>query len=319
MKAGLLYDERYLQHDTGEGHPECPARLTKTWEYLNKQPWCNRLRHLTAKPADETWIESVHTAEYISRVRHACRRGESMLDTPDVRISQASFEIALLAAGGAMVLADELMKGEIQNGFGLLRPPGHHAEKSIAMGFCLFNHIAVLARYLQKHHGLEKIFILDWDVHHGNGTQHAFEEDPSVFYASLHEYPYYPGTGDAYEIGTGPGKGTTLNYPMAAGAGDRDYVRAFEDEILPAMDSFEPEAVLISAGFDAHEADPLAHIQLSTEFYGWMTRQVLEVARKHAAGRVISLLEGGYHLDYLPLSIAEHMKALAGIQKSDKR
>jgi acetoin utilization deacetylase AcuC-like enzyme len=237
-----------------------------------------------------------------------------MLDTPDVGISEKSYEIALLAAGGGLALADQIMQGKIQNGFGLVRPPGHHAEKELAMGFCIFNNIAILAKYLQKKHGLEKILILDWDVHHGNGTQHTFYEDPSVLYVSLHQYPFYPGTGASHEMGSGRGKGFTLNCPMPAGSGDKDYETAFLKKILPKVRDFKPEFVLISAGFDAHFADPLASINLSTEFYGWMTERMMEIAGKHSSGRIISLLEGGYNLDYLPHCIATHLAVLAGME-----
>jgi acetoin utilization deacetylase AcuC-like enzyme len=219
---------------------------------------------------------------------------------------------ARLAAGAGLSLADELMAGTIRNGFALLRPPGHHAEKSQALGFCLFNNIAILARYLQRRHGLEKILILDWDVHHGNGTQHAFEEDPSVFYISLHQFPFYPGTGAGHEKGSGRGKGYTLNCPMPAGAWDGDYRTAFENVILPRAREYRPDAVLISAGFDAHFSDPLAQVQLSTEMYGWMTREIMAVAQEFSGGRVLSLLEGGYDLEYLPRCIEAHVAVLAG-------
>ncbi len=181
----------------------------------------------------------------------------------------------------------------------------------MAMGFCLFNNVAILARYLQKHHGLEKILILDWDVHHGNGTQHAFEEDPSVLYASLHQYPFYPGTGAASETGIGRGRGATLNCPMPARSGDAEYEQAFLRKILPTVETFKPQIVLISAGFDAHREDPLAGVCLSTEFFGWMTERMKEAAHQFSGGRLISLLEGGYHLDYLPRCIEAHLKALS--------
>ena len=178
------------------------------------------------------------------------------------------------------------------------------------MGFCLFNSIAISARYLQQRYGIEKVLILDWDVHHGNGTQHSFEQDPSVQFISLHQYPYYPGSGAHSETGIGPGKGATVNCPMLVGATDADYERAFTERVLPAIEKFQPQVVLISAGFDAHFADPLAHINLTTEFYGWMTMTMLEVADRYADARLISLLEGGYSLEYLPLCVATHLKTL---------
>ena len=234
-------------------------------------------------------------------------------------MSQASFEIALLAAGGVLALADAVIQGKANNGFALVRPPGHHAERDVALGFCLFNNIAIAARYLQQEYGLEKIVILDWDVHHGNGTQHSFESDPSIFYISLHQYPHYPGTGAYSETGIGDGSGTTLNCPMPAGSDDSHYEQAFREKILPAVNSYSPDVILISAGFDAHQADPLGSINLSTAFYAWMTERMLETADQHANGRLISVLEGGYALDALAASVSGHLQSLAGISRPDGR
>ncbi|MBI3313717.1 MAG: histone deacetylase [Candidatus Omnitrophica bacterium] len=311
MATGFLYDARYLEHDTGKGHPESPARLQSSISHLRNLPWFSRLKNFAPKPADEKWIETVHSLEYIRRAEEVSRSGFAYLDTRDVMISEKSFAIAKLAVGGALELADQMMGGHIQNGFALLRPPGHHAEQEYAMGFCIFNNIAITARYLQKQHRLDKILILDWDVHHGNGTQHTFEEDPSVFYISLHQFPFYPGTGRADEVGIGKGKGATLNCPMEAGSTDRDYEHAFTQKILPAIKKYKPEAVLISAGFDAHTADPLAQICLSTEFYGWMTQRMMEAADQSAGGKILSLLEGGYNLDVMPHCIAAHLEVLS--------
>ena len=194
-----------------------------------------------------------------------------------------------------------------------MRPPGHHAEHDQAMGFCILNNVAILARYLKAVHGLDKVLVLDWDVHHGNGTQHTFEEDPSVLFASTHQYPFYPGTGAWSETGIGKGRGATLNCPMRAGSDDKDYEAAFMEKILPAIDQFKPEFIIISAGFDAHRDDPLGEINLSTGFYGWMTDRIMEMADKHAGGRIVSVLEGGYNLAMLPLCIEEHLKGLSGI------
>ena len=239
-----------------------------------------------------------------------CEAGARRLDDPDVSISIESFDIARLASGGTLQLIDSVMRGEIDNGFALIRPPGHHAEFNRAMGFCLFNNVAVGARYLQKEYGLDKILILDWDVHHGNGTQHSFEEDPSVMYVSLHQYPFYPGTGAYSETGIGAGQSATVNCPMPAGASDFHYEQAFTERVLPAISKFKPDAVLLSAGFDAHQSDPLAQINLTTEFYSWMSLRMMEIANQFAEGRLVSLLEGGYNLDYLPLCVATHLKVL---------
>lgn len=310
MHTGFLYDPIFLEHDTGPGHPECARRLTATLEYLQQQDWFAQLLPLKPKAIDRHWLLQVHTADYIQRVEAACRNGAPYLDTPDVSISQRSYEVALYAAGSGLVLADELLAGRIDNGFALLRPPGHHAEADMALGFCLFNNIAILARYLQQQHGLERIAILDWDVHHGNGTQHAFESDGSVLYASIHQYPFYPGSGGDQETGHAAGRGTTLNCPVPAGTTDQDYEQLFRQRILPAIANFQPDILLVSAGFDAHRSDPLAGVSLSTEFYGWMTQRIMETADHHAGGRLLSLLEGGYDLQALPHCIAAHLKTL---------
>ncbi len=312
MATGLLYDPRFLEHDAGRHHPERKERLLSAARAIAAQPWAAALVAVEPRPAGRDAIERIHAGEYIERAAEACRAGLPYLDVADVGISQRSYEVALLAAGGALELGDRVVRGELDNGFCLLRPPGHHAERNLALGFCLFNNAAVLARHLQAEHGIDKVLILDWDVHHGNGTQHAFEEDPSVLYVSLHQYPYYPGTGAAAETGTGRGAGATLNCPMPAGAGDHDYQRAFRERILPAIERFAPEVVILSAGFDAHADDPLAQVCLSTGCYRWMSERMMEVAERHAGGRLISLLEGGYDLDALAESVTTHLAVLAG-------
>lgn len=311
MTTGFLYDPRYLDHDTGPGHPERSDRLLVTMDFLERQVWFGNLVRIAPRRADREWIETIHAPSYVARAELACQQESPYLDVLDVSISRDSYDVALLAAGGVLALADSLIKGEIDTGFALIRPPGHHAEQSMALGFCLFNNVAILTRYLQRRYGLDKILILDWDVHHGNGTQHSFESDPSVLYVSLHQYPFYPGTGSSSEAGTGAGHGATLNCPMSSGAGDADYREAFVDKILPKVNAFEPEVVLISAGFDAHHEDPLANINLSTEFFGWMTACMLDVADRCAEGRLLSLLEGGYSLSALPRCISEHLLVLS--------
>ena len=316
MTTGFLYDDRFLDHDAGIRHPERRERLTSTMAHLESQPWFEQLHMLAPRPADESWIESIHSSDLIARARSACQQELPFLDVMDVGVSRDSFDVALLAVGGALELADRVVAGDVDNGFALCRPPGHHAEHNQALGFCLFNNVAIAARYLQKEHGFDKILILDWDVHHGNGTQHSFEDDPSVLYVSTHQYPYYPGTGSYSETGIGPGKGATLNCPMPAGADDAQYMEAFTEKILPAVDAFGPEFVIVSAGFDAHVDDPLAGICLSTEFFGWMTARLLEVAEKHSGGKLIALLEGGYNINKLPLCVGEHLEVLAGLKQA---
>ena len=318
MKTGISYDAEYLRHDTGPGHPECRERLTSSMEYLRVQPWFERLIPVRTNPAARESLGSIHSDEYIERAEQTCRRGAPVLDSLDVTVSRDSFDVALLAAGAPLALADRIIAGELDNGFAMVRPPGHHAERGMALGFCLFNNVAILARHLQQRHGVDKVLILDWDVHHGNGTQHSFDDDPSVLYISTHQYPFYPGTGAWYEEGTGRGKGATLNCPMPAGSTDADYELAFAEKILPKINSFRPEFVIISAGFDAHRDDPLAQICLSTEFFGWMTERLMEEAGKHARGRIVSVLEGGYNLHKLPLCIGEHLAMLSGNRRPER-
>jgi len=313
MRTAFISDQRFLDHDTGAGHPERPARLSHTLKLLKAQNWFGQLQQLDAQACATQWLRSVHDSALLERAKDSCARGLPYLDTPDVAISTGSYDIALLAAGSVLVLADQIASGACDNGFALVRPPGHHAERDAALGFCLFNNIAIAARYLQRQHGLERILILDWDVHHGNGTQHLFEKDPNVFYISLHQYPHYPGTGARTENGSGSGRGATLNCPMPAGAGDAAYAQAFSEKVLPAIDHFQPDIILISAGFDAHQADPLGDIDLSTDHYHWMTERLLEMTAKHCDNRLLSVLEGGYHLDALAQSVATHLEALAGI------
>jgi acetoin utilization deacetylase AcuC-like enzyme len=279
-------------------------------QHLQHLDWFPGLTRYSPRPAERHWVETVHTDEYIRRAESACSAGLPFLDSMDVAISPRSYEVALLAAGAPLALADALVAGEIHNGFALVRPPGHHAEHNTALGFCLFNNVAILARYLQRQHGFDKIAIVDWDVHHGNGTQHTFESDPSVLYVSTHQYPYYPGTGAASERGEGRGKGTIVNCPMRAGSTDSAYELAFMERIIPALEAYAPEVILISAGFDAHRDDPLAEINLSTAAFSWMSERVLEIADHRAGGRVISLLEGGYNLTRLGDCVAAHLVEL---------
>lgn len=311
MVTGFAFDADFLKHDAGFGHPECPGRLSRSMEYLRTRPWFASLRNVKSRPCEPDWIAKIHSSQYIKHARDACRSGLPYLDSPDVGICKDSYDIALLAAGTPLAMADEIMNKNIDNGFAMSRPPGHHAEFNIALGFCIFNNVAILARYLQTRYGFDKILILDWDVHHGNGTQHSFEEDPSVLYISTHQYPFYPGTGSYTETGKGKGAGSVLNCPMPAGSTDQDYAREFKDKIIPKIQTFKPEFIVISAGFDAHRDDPLADICLSTEFFGWMTERMMEMADQFCHGKIISLLEGGYNLNMLPLCIEQHLLKLS--------
>ncbi|MFT5115805.1 MAG: acetoin utilization deacetylase AcuC-like enzyme [Parasphingorhabdus sp.] len=309
--TAFLYDPRFLQHDTGQGHPERSSRLSHAIEFLQQRPYFDSLQQVAPAPCAEQWIETIHSGDYINRTKQACNDGVSYIDSPDVAVCSSSWDVANLAVGGVLAIADAVIGGEVQNGFAMIRPPGHHAEHDTALGFCLFNNVAITARYLQAFHGLERILILDWDVHHGNGTQHSFESDDSVMYISLHQYPFYPGSGAWSETGIGKGLGATVNCPMNAGAGNAEYEQAFKERIFPAIHSFKPDAVLLSAGFDAHGQDPLGAINLTTDFYHWMTVRMKEIADQYCQGRIISMLEGGYDLLALASCIDTHIETLS--------
>jgi acetoin utilization deacetylase AcuC-like enzyme len=309
--VGFIYHPDYLKHDTGIGHPERPQRLQAVMQHLLKSELWKKLEHLRPSPAPLEILYAVHPESYVEMIKRRCLAGETVLDTGDTHACRESYDAALLAAGAVLQAVDGVMKGELSAAFCAVRPPGHHAESEAAMGFCLFNNIAIGARYAQKKYGVERVAILDWDVHHGNGTQEIFYADDSVFYISLHQYPYYPGTGAANETGTGNGEGLTLNCPMAAGSGWKEYEEAFRSKILPALHKFQPHLVMISAGFDAHKDDPLAHIQLTEDSFAEMTNMMMEIASKYCNGKIISVLEGGYDLQALARSVEKHVHALA--------
>jgi acetoin utilization deacetylase AcuC-like enzyme len=260
--------------------------------------------------AELKWIERIHGAAYIHRVEDYCRSGRAIIDSMDTGISSRSYDVSLLAAGGALAAADAIMEGRVGQAFAAARPPGHHALRDVAMGFCLFNNVAITARYLQERHGLERILIVDWDVHHGNGTQDLFYDDPSVFFFSIHQYPFYPGTGGAQETGVGEGAGFTLNAPMPAGAGNEPYQRVFDEVLGPRVLAFKPQFILISAGFDAHRDDPLGGMLVTEKGYARITDSVRTWAADLCRGRVLSLLEGGYDLRALGRSVESHLGRL---------
>ncbi len=310
MKTAYVHDPVFLTHDTGRGHPERAGRLEAVQALMVAQDWYENLQQVSPVPVAPKWIEQVHAPGYMQRIRQACVAGAPWIDTPDVAVSPESADVALMATGSLLALVDMVMTGQVDNGFASVRPPGHHAEQDAAMGFCLYNSVAIAVRYLQQQHGVERVLILDWDVHHGNGTQHTFECDPSVMFISLHQYPHYPGTGLRSETGVDAGEGTTVNCPMSPGSGDDHYRLAFEEVVVPRANAFNPDFILLSAGFDAHQADPLGSIQLTNESYAWMTRAVMEVADRCCSGRVASVLEGGYDLQALAESVSEHVRVL---------
>ncbi|MCK4548153.1 MAG: histone deacetylase [Candidatus Eisenbacteria sp.] len=309
-KVGLVYSPVYLEHDMGPAHPESPARLKAIIRHLEETGLKEKLVDIEPSPSPVEWIEQIHAPEYIQFVKDICDAGGGLLDYGDTTACAKSYHAALTAAGAGLAAVDAVMDGKIGRAFCAVRPPGHHAERDRAMGFCLFNNIAIAAVYIQKKHKIERVLILDWDVHHGNGTEHTFCESSDVFYASIHQYPHYPGTGAARDC-TGRGKrGFTLNVPLPAGSGDDAYIEALKEEILPRAREFKPGFVLISAGFDAHRMDPLAGMELTDDGYRGMTRMLCELAEETAGGRVVSFLEGGYDLSAMPRSVAAHIEEL---------
>ena len=308
--VGFVTHPLFAEHLTGAGHPERPERLAAIEARLRTSGIWDELAVHEPPAAPLAWLTAVHAPDYVRHLERACELGSAMLDAGDTTVSPQSYRAAALAAGGAVDAADRVLSGEWRNAFVACRPPGHHAEAREAMGFCLLNNVAVAARWLRNEGGVQRVAILDWDVHHGNGTQHVFESDPTVFYASLHQWPWYPGTGAADERGTGEGRGATLNCPLAAGTGDVEWLRALEDQVLPALEAFAPEFVLISAGFDAHDADPLSTTHVTDEGFRRMTQLVRDFAGSRCQGRLVSVLEGGYDLDALGRSVEAHVSEL---------
>jgi acetoin utilization deacetylase AcuC-like enzyme len=310
--TGLAQDERFQRHLTGAGHPERPQRLAQIGSVLRERGIEQACKPVEIVPIDMELVHRIHEQTYVERFRQACSDRRPYIDTPDSGICPESYEIAQLAAGTVIRAVDDVMAGRLDNAFCPVRPPGHHAEFHRSMGFCMFNNIALAARRLLDDHGLTRVLVFDFDVHHGNGTQHTFEEDDRVLFVSLHGHPrfVYPGTGYEHERGRGKAAGLTVNVPMLPGSGDEDYRRAFEHPVLPAIEKYRPQFVLISAGFDAHRADPLAPLELETESYGWMTDAIITIAKAHAEGRILSILEGGYDLDALGDSVSLHVTRL---------
>jgi acetoin utilization deacetylase AcuC-like enzyme len=308
--TGFVYDPVYLKHQTGLGHPERSERLTAIVERLKTNGMLAQLTAIKPMPASLEWISTVHSPDYIERVKNESRSGQGYVDSPDSPAGRDSFEVAQMAAGAPLAAIDEVMTGRVRNAFCAVRPPGHHALKNRAMGFCLFNNVAIAARYLQQKYRLARVLIVDWDVHHGNGTQAMFYDDPSVFYFSTHQFPFYPGTGFAEETGSGKGVGYTLNVPLRAGCGDAEYLRAFEEKLKPAADAFKPNFVLVSAGFDAAQNDLLGGMRISPNGFAALTRIVKKIAEQHCQGRLVALLEGGYNLESLAASVEAHVRAL---------
>lgn len=320
-KTGLVYHDVYLEHGTGEYHPESPQRLKAIIEVLNSSlpPEDLHRLDLSIHPRADIiqWIEQAHRSEHVHTIQsHQPSQGLGSLDG-DTTVSPRSYPVSLLAVEGTLTAVDAVMNHEISNAFCAVRPPGHHAESNRAMGFCLFNNVAIAARYIQKRHHLKNILIIDWDVHHGNGTQEIFYDDPSVFYFSLHQHPLYPGTGSPEERGRGKGDGFTRNCPLSPGKGDLEYVGLFDTALKPIVDAFHPDFILISAGFDAHRDDPLANMRVTEAGFIEMTQKTLEWANQYCQGRIVSCLEGGYDLKALARSVRDHVKTLSITSKKE--
>ena len=309
---GVLIDERFRRHATGAGHPETPARLDVIASALESSGVMDACEPLAGEPVSEAHMQTVHGHDYLTRLDSACRQGVPYLDAADTPICPESFEIAKLAAGGVVHAARLVARGTLKRAFCAVRPPGHHAEANRSMGFCLLNNVAIAAYVLKEEFGLTRLLIVDFDVHHCNGTQHAFEADPSVLVISLHGHPNYlfPGTGREEEVGIGPGVGYTTNIPLEPGATDDDYRAAFDGRIKPAVARYAPQFILVSAGFDAHRDDELGNLSTTDEIYSWMTTALVKMADQHAGGRLVSVLEGGYNHDVLQRCVPEHVRLL---------
>ena len=308
--TGIVADPVCKDHVTGPGHPERRERFDAVMEGLGRSGLLERLVKIEPRVANKNELLLCHRADYLEEVKEAILGGAEELDGGDTRVCAESWEAALDAAGGILNAVDAVAEERVGNAFCVVRPPGHHASAARAMGFCIFNNVAIAARYAQTKHGLKRALIVDWDVHHGNGTQDIFYEDGSVFFFSTHQSPWYPGTGPAQETGAGAGKGTTLNCPLPAGSGRKEIFHAFREKLVPAADAFRPDIVFISAGFDSRMDDPLGSFTLSDADFAELTGIVAGIARKYAGGRLVSVLEGGYNLRGLAEASCAHMKAL---------
>ncbi len=294
--TGFVFDPSFLDHDAGWGHPERKERLTAILEHLDDAGFRSSLVDIPSPPAEERWLTEVHHPQYPELVQSVCESGASMLPTGDTNVCGDSDIIARKAAGGVLAACDAIMEGRVRNAFCAVRPPGHHATHRGGMGFCVYNNVAVAARYLQRRHGLENIAILDWDVHHGNGTQDIFYEDPTVLFMSTHLWPFYPGGGLDTEKGAGDGIGFTINIPTAAGDGDDDILAAF-DVFRRETEAFAPDFILVSAGYDSHEDDLLGSMRVTDEGFAQLAGVVRSLADDLCDGRLLATLEGGYTLD----------------------
>jgi acetoin utilization deacetylase AcuC-like enzyme len=309
-KTGIVTDPLYIKHNPGLGHPESPARLESIYSKIKKTNLYDKLQEIPPRPATREEICYIHQSKYYQQVEQTDGR-EVSLD-PDTTTSADSFRAAELAAGGTLALVEAVVQGEIDNGYALVRPPGHHAEHNRAMGFCLFNNVAIAAEYALKKLGLSKVLIVDWDLHHGNGTMHSFNQRSDVVYFSTHQYPYYPGTGAIQDIGIGQGAGYTINVPLATGMGDTEYRAVFVEILAPIVKEYSPDLMLISTGFDTYYQDPLGGMKMTAEGYGMLSGELINMANQACDGKLVFVLEGGYNLEGLSNGVIYCLQALLG-------
>jgi len=313
LSTAYVYDPIYLEHNL-PGHPENKERLVRIVELLESQRMLKKLTPVEATPVSMERLTRNHSQQYIDTVRQMAERGGGHLDL-DTYMGPRSYEAALMASGGLVNAVEAVLDGKVNNAFALVRPPGHHALQSRGMGFCIFNNVAVAARYALEEKGLERVLIVDFDVHHGNGTQDAFYDESCVLYFSTHQYPYYPGTGHWREIGRGEGESYTANVPLPGGVGDEGYGRIFDELLYPLAERYRPQLILVSAGYDAHWADPLAAMQLSLTGYAHLARTLKTMADELCQGRIVFTLEGGYQLEVLAYAVLNTFHALLGEEK----
>jgi acetoin utilization deacetylase AcuC-like enzyme len=318
-RTGIVKDRRYMEHVMDPGHPESPERLREIYQMLEEEEMRGRsLGKVKPRPATREEIEMVHSPAYIDLIASTAGKPYVRLD-PDTSTCARSYEAALLAAGGLLELIKVVMQGKFNNGFALVRPPGHHAERDRAMGFCLFNNVAIGAQYAIKNFSLQRILIADWDVHHGNGTQHSFYEDPRVLYFSTHRYGFYPGTGAATEVGRGGGEGFTVNIPLSPGAGDTEYGIIFEKILKPIALEYQPQLILVSAGFDTHYNDPLGGMEVTERGFARMTQILMEIAEATTQGRLVFTLEGGYNIASQTRSVKAVLEEISQASPLEKK
>jgi acetoin utilization deacetylase AcuC-like enzyme len=310
---GFLIDDCFLLHDPGNRHPESPSRLEAVRRALLESGVQDRWQRIDPRPARVDEIELIHTSSHLERVRLASQRAPALLDA-DTAVSSESCRSALLAAGGVLNCTSRICSGELTRAFAFVRPPGHHAEPGRAMGFCLFNNIALAAAYARAEHGMDRIAIVDIDLHHGNGTQAAFYDDPKVLYLSSHQFPYYPGTGAFGEIGSGAGKGFTANFPLPAGAGDEIFKSVYAGIVVPILEQFQPELILVSAGFDSYFKDPLGSLEVTSDGYASAAACLIKTADLCAGGRICFVLEGGYSEE----GLEKCTQAVLGVMETEK-